>query len=268
MMRLKTATALLTVALLSQFAPVQIGYSQSTGPGAVGAGTQNLLYVNVKVWLEGPYNSGAMTTSLNPATLPTTQPYGGGDFTGTPMEYAGSEAVADWTGARASVVDWVLVELRTTTAAASAVATRAGLLMSDGSIKDTDGTSELIFTTPPGDHYIVVRHRNHIPIMSNAVVTLDATTPSTQYDMTVEANIYSGVGAGGAKEVDTGVFALFTGDANGSGGTGAEDQAIWLGENGFAGYLQSDYNLSAGAGAEDQALWLGNPSRLTLVPEN
>lgn len=267
-MRLKTATALLLVALISQFAPVNAGFSQTAGPDPIGAGTQNLLYVNVKVWLEGAYDSGSMTTSLNPGSLPTSQPYNGGDFTGTPMEYAGSESVADWTGARASAVDWVLVELRTTTAAASAVATRAGLLMSNGTIRDTDGTSELIFTTAPGDHYIVVRHRNHIPIMSNSVVTLGATTPSTQYDMTVEANIYSGVGSGGAKSVDTGVFALFAGDANGSGGTGAEDQAIWLGENGFAGYLQSDYNLSAGAGAEDQALWLGNPSRLTLVPEN
>ena len=65
------------------------------------------------------------------------------------------------------IVDWVLVELRTGTAAGTKVATRAAFLKSDGTIVDTDGTSPVQFTgLSAGNYYIVIRHRNHLAIMS------------------------------------------------------------------------------------------------------
>jgi hypothetical protein len=239
-------------------------------PEPVSGSPQQLAYVKLKVWLAGPYSGGSMTTFLISPIIyaPLSQPYADAAFNGTPMDYDGTESVAGWGGALSTAVDWVLVEIRTTTAAASKVATRAAILLSDGSIKDTDGTSDVVFSgVASGDYYVVVRHRNHVPIMSNAVVTLTGTPPATLYDMTVEANIYSGIGAGGAKDLGSGAFGLYAGDANGGGGTGAEDQAIWLGNPSAAGYLPADYNLGGGTGAEDQAIWLGNPSVGTLVPE-
>ena len=66
-----------------------------------------------------------------------------------------------------SVVDWVLVELRTGTASGTKVATRAAFLKSDGTIVDTNGISPLQFTgLGDGNYYVVVRHRNHLAIMS------------------------------------------------------------------------------------------------------
>lgn len=242
--------------------------AQSDASASV-SGVQNLGYLNIKVWLEGPYSSGSMSTNLNPGLIPTTQPYGGSEFEGTPMYYTVAETVADWTGARADAVDWVLVELRTTSAAADSFQTRAGLLMSDGTIKDTDGTSDLLFVgAGTNDYFVVVRHRNHLPIMSNEVVTLNLTSGGTQYDLTVEANIYPGTASNAAKNLGSGAFGLYAGDANGSGGTGSEDQAAWLSDNGFAGYLDGDFNLSGGGGSEDKAILLANLGVGTLVPEN
>ena len=84
------------------------------------AGVDTVLYypyygmtvANVKAWLQGPYSSGAMTTSLNTAGyIPMSHPYAV-----APWNYGGTESV---TGIPAGVVDWVLVELRTGTASAT-----------------------------------------------------------------------------------------------------------------------------------------------------
>lgn len=267
-MRLKVMSSLLVALILSTAAMTS---SADPPEGDVTAGPERLLsYVNLKVWLEGPYTGGAMATTLNPTYLPLSQPYADPVYDGTPMEYdTGTESVAAWTGALANAVDWVLVEVRTSTAAASKIATRAGILMSDGSIRDVDGTSDLIFTGfATGDYFVVVRHRNHVPIMSNAVVTFSGSTPAPLYDLTVEANIYSGVGTNGAKDLGSGAFGLYAGDADGSGGTGAPDNAVRTGELGFTGYRLGDFDLSGAVGAPDNALLVPNFGKLTLVPEN
>ena len=121
---------------------------------------------NVKAWLQGPYGSGAMTTSLNTAGyIPMSHPYAV-----APWNYGGTESV---TGIPAGVVDWVLVQLRTGTDSASTVATRAAFIKSDGTIVDVDGTSTVVFSgVASGSYYVVVRHRNHLAVMSADTVTL------------------------------------------------------------------------------------------------
>ena len=67
----------------------------------------------------------------------------------------------------------MLVELRTGTASGTKVATRAGFLKSDGTIVDTNGTSPLQFAgLGEGNYYVVVRHRNHLAIMSASAISL------------------------------------------------------------------------------------------------
>lgn len=262
-MRLKSVLFGLVACACASVATAQSDVAMSA------SGVQNLGYLNVKVWLEGPYVGGAMSTNLNPEFLPTTQPYGGSEFEGTPMHYTVAETVGNWDSPRANTVDWVLVELRTTSAAADSFQTRAGLLMSDGSIRDVDGISELAFVGgASNDYFVVVRHRNHLPIMSNEVVTLSGSSGGTQFDMTVEANIYPGAASNAAKDLGSGAFGLYAGDGDGSGGNGVEDQAVWLDESNLEGYFIADYSLSAGVGVEDQALWVANANKQTLVPEN
>ncbi len=90
-------------------------------------------------------------------------------------------------GGQDAVVDWVFVELRSSTNLDSVITTRAALLQADGDIVDMDGVSDLGFiNAPAGPYYVVVRHRNHLGIMTSEaldlspiVTVVDFTDPST-----------------------------------------------------------------------------------------
>ncbi len=124
-------------------------------------GIRNILpKLNVTVFLEGAYSgSGGMNTNLNTSGyIPKNQP-----FNQSPWNFTGTEH-AD--SIPSGVVDWVLVSLRSNTSSSSTVAERAGFLKSDGTIVDLDGTSSLAFVVDEGYYFVVVEHRNHLPIMS------------------------------------------------------------------------------------------------------
>ena len=71
----------------------------------------------------------------------------------------------------------MLVELRTGTASGTKVATRAAFLKSDGTIVDTDGSSPVSFTgLSAGNYYAVVRHRNHLAIMTASAIPLSSSS--------------------------------------------------------------------------------------------
>jgi hypothetical protein len=72
-----------------------------------------------------------------------------------------------------AVVDWVFVELRSSTALDSVATTRAGLLQRDGDVVDMDGVSNLRFpSASAGTFYVAVRHRNHLGVMSGEALEL------------------------------------------------------------------------------------------------
>ncbi|MGV3641558.1 MAG: hypothetical protein ACO1NZ_13620, partial [Adhaeribacter sp.] len=119
---------------------------------------------NLKVFLQGPYNAstGKMNTTLRTKNLiPLTHPYAG-----APWNYAGTESVtAAFFTANPEVVDWVLLEVRSTTT--TKVKTVACFLKSDGSLLGIDGLgAPTIEGVPEGNYYLVVKHRNHLPIMT------------------------------------------------------------------------------------------------------
>jgi hypothetical protein len=129
---------------------------------------------SIKVFLEGPFSNGSMRTDLNAAGyIPVSQPYNT-----APWNYVGAESV---TSIPTGVVDWVLVQLRSSTT--TTIAARAGFLKSDGAVVDTNGTDPVAFTgIPPGDYYVVIRYRNHLTIMSTGAMTLNSL--SSLYDFT------------------------------------------------------------------------------------
>jgi hypothetical protein len=152
---------------------------------------------NIKVFLEGPFSSGSMSTALN-SILPPDDPYSLGE-------------TAD--GIPAGAVDWILVQLRTGTEAVTTVASRAAFLMSDGSVVDLDGSSTVAFSTvSPGNYYIVIRHRNHLAVMSRNPVPLS--TSSDLYDFTTGIDKYWG---SDAKQLAGGVYGMYAGDVTGDG---------------------------------------------------
>ncbi len=179
-------------------------------------------------------------TSLLPELgyLPLTQP-----FNSAPWNYVGFEKVdTDFYTAHPEIVDWVLVELRTGTDESTTVAKRAAFVNDTGNLVDIDGVNPLsFFVTSTIQYYIVIRHRNHLDIMSSSLA--DVNYASVLYDFTsTGTNAY---GTDALKEVDTGIFAMYVGDGNNDGIINGTDFNIYspLFRSGGAGYLGVDWNL-------------------------
>ncbi|MCX6235928.1 MAG: hypothetical protein NT175_14630 [Bacteroidetes bacterium] len=191
---------------------VEVSSVEATGSitnNANGASLNCGLYV--KDFLQGPYSAAThlMHTDLVTTNfLPMVQPYNT-----APWLYTGSEQIASYPP---GTVDWVLVELRTGTAANTMVGRRVGLLKNDGTLMDTNGTSPLVFHSfiPGNAYYVVVYHRSHLPVMTaNAVILPN--TAATRHDFTTNpsANVYSTTNAA-VLPLEDGVYGQITGDLN------------------------------------------------------
>lgn len=211
-----------------------------------------------------------MGTALNTGGfLPTTQPYGSGTFSGTAASYNGSETA---NAMPETAVDWVVVELRTSTTAASLAARRAALLLSNGQIVDVDGTSKVSFAgINAGDFYVVVRHRNHLPVMTSGAITLSSTGGAAggtlDYDFTVALN--RAFGPVPMTVLTGGVFGMVAGDADADGQIQNDDKnGIWRVELGSSGYLRSDFDLSGTVEEADRTgFWSLRVGKGTTVPQ-
>ncbi len=85
-----------------------------------------------------------------------------------------------------AIIDWVFLELRDQQDNGKVVATRSALLQRDGDIVDIDGKSAVSFPVPSNAYYVVIRHRNHLGIMSKYPIdfkqhpiVIDYTNPET-----------------------------------------------------------------------------------------
>jgi hypothetical protein len=194
---------------------------------------------NAKIFLEGAYQTSSMTSSLPElGYLPIVQP-----FNTAPWNYAGFEKVdTDFYTAHPEIVDWVLVELRTGTAENTTVASRAAFINESGNLVDIDGVNPVsFFVNSTIQYYIVIRHRNHLDVMSSNLV--DVNYASALYNFTTaSANAY---GTDALKEVDTGVFAMYVGDGNNDNIINGTDFNIFnpMFRSGSSGYLNVDWNL-------------------------
>ena len=135
--------------------------------------------LSAKVYLQGallgvPSTDVLIRDDLRVKSLiPLQHPYG----TQTPLTVitAPTSAVFNVTGANA-IVDWVFIELRSGTNSATVVDSRPAFVQRDGDIVDTDGISPVLFkSATPGSYFIVVKHRNHLGVMSGTPVTMTST---------------------------------------------------------------------------------------------
>ena len=189
-----------------------------------------------KAFFEGSYNGTTMNTTLNSSSyLPLHQPY-----TGAPWNYSGNESVGGgYFSKHSNIVDWVLLELRSGTSADSIVAKRAAFILNNGNIVDLDGSSNVRFSGPAAwSYYIVIKHRNHIAVMSAApqaldlaVVSYDFTTASTQ----AYGNNLLKIGS---------KWCIYAGDVNQDGIVDSGDLRIVDNENAnyVSGYTATDLN--------------------------
>lgn len=142
------------------------------------------LSVGVKVKLEGPYDSGTglMRDSLRvKGLIPLAEPYTalGYTFVGGGGETIGS-GILSTTGNNA-IVDWVVVELRSSGSNTTVLASKAGLVQRDGDVVGVDGTTPLTFNLPAGNYYVAVFHRNHLRTMTSGTVGLSGSLVTVDF---------------------------------------------------------------------------------------
>jgi len=237
-------------------------------PGTNGTG-QNLITLvtdidlDIKVYLEGPFNGTNMNTDLTGLiSFPLSQPYNV-----APWMYMGTENVGS---IPPEVVDWILVELRDAADANSAtpdavIEQKAAFLLSDGSVVDLDGTSILTFNhSLISSLFVVIWHRNHLGVMSaNPLSEVDGTFSydfSSALDQAFDA---------GQKFLSTGKYGMISGDVDASGLIEPSDKTpSWDTDTGTTGYLQSDLSLDTQVNNQDKNdYWLPNLGEGSQVPE-
>lgn len=222
------------------------------------------IVANVKIFLEGPFSNGAMDTSLNSnGYIPTVQPY-----SSAPWNYNGDEFVAaNFFASHQTIVDWILLELRSGNPAISPQtikARRAAFLKSDGTIVDTDGSSQVRFYgLIPGSYYITVFHRNHLAVESHSQINLGENS-SSLFDFTTNINMYYG---SEAANLGDGKYGMFAGDINNDKIINATDRTLWRLHNGDPpGYLSADTNLNTEVTITDSVLITKNANVTSKVP--
>ncbi|MDM8553386.1 FG-GAP-like repeat-containing protein [Desulfococcaceae bacterium HSG7] len=196
----------------------------------IGGGTNT----GVKIFLEGAYSptEHQMTTALRTTAflgdlLPMTAPYCDNPRT------VGSIAT--------DVTDWVLVELRQSPTS-TPVISRSVLLRNDGMLVADDGTPEQFrWGMASGNYYIVIKHRNHLAVMSNQPVAFSNGVTGF-YDFTQGSLQF--YGTNGAIELETGVWGMVGGNGNGDCQIDSIDVGeLWTRTQGVEGYLTTDYSL-------------------------
>ncbi len=211
----------------------------------------------LRVFLEGAYipSLGTMSTFLNSnGYLPTNQPYNT-----APWMYGGGENVANVNSFPMDAVDWVLVEARTPNSNILADS-KAALLLADGTVTDANNAASLkvrFDNLAAGLYYIIVRHRNHLGVMSSALVNLPSN--GTVYDFTTDAT--QCYGPNQTIEMGDGAYALYTGDMNANGVITYTDFNVYTNDlPALNGYYLGDINLDGSVTIADFNAYQPNAS--------
>ena len=211
-------------------------------------GESPTIFAEGKVFLEGPYNSGSMTTDLYSAGyIPLTSPY--------------SEDSRTVGSIPADATDWILIQLRTT-ASGTEIISKSIFVRNDGYLMDEYGNTQITLAVPEGNYYIVIKHRNHLGVMSADVHNFRSGT-STVYDFTKKANSYYG---DEAADLGSNVHGMFKGDANANGYVNAADYFVVKNYSGYNGYYSGDGNLTGIVNAADYFVIKTNSGKTTKIP--
>jgi hypothetical protein len=214
--------------------------------------------VQARLFLEGPFNSSTslMNTNLRTANLlPRLHPFGV-----APWNYNGSESVPQISNIPTNAVDWVLVELRN--AANTLIASRAGFLLNDGTLRDIDGSTGFRFAnTASGSYYVLVRARNHVALISaNAVSLPNAST----LDFSNPSNVMGG--AAQVKALSASLNGLKAGDVNANGVVTVSDfNTLQPQLSSINQYLNGDMNMDGQTITQDFNLYQGNASSIGVT---
>jgi len=185
--------------------------------------------VNMRVYLQGAYdfrNTKIMTDDLRKkGYIPLKEPYATlelGVFKPfTHVGKGGQDTITDATiledKGENSIVDWVFLELRSSVDPTIVVETRSALIQRDGDIVEVDGESPVYFpVTEDNNYYIVIKHRNHLGIMTKDPIQMDRNLLAPiALDFTDGTTPIHGSNGMREKDLD-GKFAMWGGNTDGN----------------------------------------------------
>jgi hypothetical protein len=229
----------------------------SVGSFVVGDYYYEGIELALNLWLAGAYSGGTMSTAIN-GIIPPGDPYGNGAVAAT---------------IPATAVDWIEVELRDKTNHATTLFSRSFFVDLNGNVLNVDGVTGAKLTGIPKDqYYVAILHRNHLGVVSSSTVNLSGVSPAYNFT-TAQAQAWQDdlvANNAALKEVATGVFGLWEGDANGDGivdyfGAGTDKASIvtQLGATTLGipvnGYFGNDVNMDGvvdyfGAGTDKSTI--------------
>ncbi|KAA6440853.1 hypothetical protein FEM33_04805 [Dyadobacter flavalbus] len=206
--------------------------------------------LNAKVFLQGAMQGDTMHNQLQTyfsdgtGLLPVSDPYDGSST---------YDDIYNVQGVAGKVVDWVRVEIRNGLDPHFLLEAKNLLLKTNGKIVDVEG-KEPIFSFQSVPVKVVVKHRNHIPIMSNV---LNFTNKSVNYDFTTSLLQASNTGNDPVQMIQVnGVWCMWAGDVNDvfDMGIDATDYNTVFFSNTsapFDVYIREDLNLDGGVDVTD-----------------
>jgi hypothetical protein len=178
-------------------------------------------------------------------------------------------------GYATTVVDWVLVSLRDKADASGVTLCQAAaLLHNDGRVEFTGNGLTCCNLDLGVSYYLVIEHRNHLIIMSNALpvvngkIACDFRIAQSYIDDSMFPGLYAG-----QKPILNGRYVMYSTNGNQISGSRAdtdintEDRTWWELQNGTSGlYRSGDYNMTGDCNSNDRLLWEKNNGKFTSVP--
>ena len=221
--------------------------------GALGAagGTASS---GLKVIIEAPFENGKMKTNLASSNLlPLNQPYNV-----SPWNINDNSVI---TSIAANYVDWILIQLRDDST--NTRYSKAAILTDVGIVLNSDGSPFSFSSISSGQYYIVIRHRNHLDIMSAGKVQIENNV-KVDYNFTDSQS--KAFGPDAMANLGNGKFAMFSGDGDVNGTVNVLDYRAVADNIYFAGYAQGDLGMNGIINVLDYSFVIKNIFRKTQLP--
>lgn len=223
-----------------------------------GSGTPSVL-VQASAFLEGNFNS--ITNNMNTILasenlIPNVQP-----FASAPWNYSGSETISSMP---ANMVDWVLLEVRSTNSNHTLIEQKAAMLLNDGNIIGVNGETNGVYfynLTAGNSYHIAIKTRNHLAVISASEISLPNSNP---YNF-ANANVIGGNEQMALVAPD--IYALRAGDFDSNGIITIADYNFMQTEMSLINdYLTSDCNLDRTVTVADYNFYAFNTSVIGAPP--
>jgi hypothetical protein len=224
--------------------------------GALGvvSGSSQAPSTGLNVILEAPYENGRMKTTLSSSNvLPMSQPYNVNPWNiNDPSKI---KTIAK------NYVDWILVQLRSDLS--NTKYSKPAILTEDGAVLNTDGSSFSFSDINPGQYYVVIKHRNHLSIMSSTKVQIN-NNEKINYNFTDAAGKAYGVNP--MVLLNDGKYAMFAGDGDINGSVNVLDFSTVANNILLVGYAQGDIDMNGSTNILDYSKINKNLLKVSNVP--